>query len=65
MDAFILERRVLGNTIGGRSHHIKLINYRIALQRVWPNRSELSGIDRKMAKQILQDIQNALSNYKR
>ncbi|MEM8940443.1 MAG: hypothetical protein AAGC64_13980, partial [Bacteroidota bacterium] len=62
MDAFRLER-LTGGTVSGKSHHTKLLNYRKALQRVWGNRSNLSPSDRQITKQLLQDIQNALSGY--
>ncbi|WP_114752777.1 hypothetical protein [Pleomorphovibrio marinus] len=62
MDAFRLEK-LTGGTVGGKSHHTKLLNYRTALQRVWGNRANLSPSDRQITKQLLQDIQNALSGY--
>ncbi len=62
MDAFRVEQ-LTGGTVGGKSHHTKLLNYRTALQKVWSNRANLSPSDKQITKQLLQDIQNALSGY--
>mgnify|MGYP007089154426 CR=1 FL=1 len=62
MDAFRLEQ-LTGGTVGGKTHAIKLLNYRTALQKVWSNRANLSAGDRQITKQLLGDIQNALSGH--
>jgi hypothetical protein len=62
MDAFRLEL-LTGGTVGGKTHATKLLNYRTALQRVWSNRAKLSAGDRQITKQLLRDIQNALSGH--
>lgn len=62
MDAFRLEQ-LTGAKVGGKTHGTKLIQYRTALQRLWKNRANLSASDRKTVKQLLNDIQNALSGY--
>ena len=62
MDAFRLEQ-LTGGTVGGKTHATKLLNYRTALQRVWSNRANLSAGDRQITKQLLGDIQNALSGH--
>ena len=64
MDAFRLEQ-LTGGTVGGKTHAIKLLNYRTALQRVWGNRANLSASDRQITKQLLEDIQDALSGHSR
>lgn len=60
MDAFRLEQ-LTGGTVGGKIHATKLSNYRTALQRVWKNRGNLSEGNREITKELLTDIQNALS----
>ena len=60
MDAFRFERAT-GQLVGGRSHHTKLLDYRNGLQKLWRNRGNLSVGDRQIVKQLLGDIQNALS----
>lgn len=62
MDAFRLEQ-LTGVPVGGKPHAIKLFNYRPGLQRLWSNRANLSAGDRQITKQLLGDIQNALSGY--
>jgi hypothetical protein len=62
MDAFRLEQQT-GVAVGGKMHTTKLLNYRTALQRVWNNRDNLSAGDRQITKQLLGDIQNALSGH--
>ncbi len=61
MDAYRLEK-LTGGTVGGKLHMQKLIIYRKGLLNVWKNRSQLNSMDRQITKQLLQDIQNALSN---
>ena len=47
MDAFRFEQKT-GLLVGGKSHSIKLLNYRTALQRLWRSRSNLSEGDKKI-----------------
>ncbi len=60
MDAYRFEM-LTGATVGGKSHGIKLVEYRTALQKLWSNRSSLSQNDRAVVKHLITDIQNALS----
>lgn len=62
MDAFRLEQ-LTGGTVGGKTHATKILNYRTALQKIWRNRVNLSTGDRQITKQLLRDIQNALSGH--
>lgn len=62
MDAYRLEQ-LTGGTVGGKSHAKKIIDYRKALQRMWSDRANLSSGDRQITKQLLEDIQNALSGH--
>jgi hypothetical protein len=62
MDAYRLEQ-LTGGAVGGKNHTKKLFDYRSALQRVWRNRAALSAGDRQITKQLLGDIQNALSGF--
>lgn len=62
MDAFRLEQ-LTGRTVGGKVHSTKLLNYRNALRRLWNDRANLSVGDKQITKQLLGDIQNALSGY--
>ena len=62
MDAFRFEQKT-GQLVGGKSHSIKLLNYRTALQRLWRSRSNLSEGDKKIVKRLLTDVQNALSGH--
>jgi len=60
MDAYRLEQ-LTGGTVGGKTHGTKLLQYRTALQRLWNNRTNLSATDKQIVKELLTDIQNALS----
>ena len=60
MDAYRLEQ-LTGTKVGGKSHAIKLSNYRTALLKIWSNKANLSFSDKQIVKQLLGDIQNALS----
>lgn len=62
MDAFRLEQ-LTGGIVGGKSHSTKLLNYRTALRRLWNDRTNLSTGDSQITKQLLGDIQDALSGY--
>ena len=61
-EAFRFEQKT-GQLVGGKSHSIKLLNYRTALQRLWRSRSNLSEGDKKIVKRLLTDVQNALSGH--
>jgi hypothetical protein len=60
MDAFRYEQ-LTGLTIRGRSHGQKILDYRKALQKLWHNRQDLSNSEKQVVKELLKDIQNALS----
>ena len=60
MDAYRYEQAT-GLAVGGRTHGQKLLDYRRALQKLWKDRSNLSSGDKQTVKQLLKDIQNALS----
>ena len=60
MDAFRLEQ-LTGVSVGGKTHGTKLIQYRKALQKLWKDKHNLSDNDKQIVKQLLDDIQNALS----
>lgn len=60
MDAFRFEQ-MTGQAVGGRTHGQKLLDYRNALQKLWNNRSNLNSGDKQTVKQLLKDIQDALS----
>lgn len=62
MDAFRLEQ-LTGGTVSGKTHSKKLLDYRKGLQNVWDDRANLSTGDRQITKQLLGDIQNALSGH--
>ncbi|HLR38291.1 MAG TPA: hypothetical protein VK084_09605, partial [Chitinophagaceae bacterium] len=62
MDAFRYEQ-LTGKALFGKTHGIKLLNYRTALIKLWHNRSSLTAVDKQVVKRLLIDIQNALSGY--
>jgi RHS repeat-associated protein len=53
--------RDTGELVGGSNHAQKLYDTRRGLQKLWNNKSNLSKEDRQIVKQVLTDIQNALS----
>ena len=61
MDAVRLEK-LTGQSVGGKFHSQKLIESRNGLLKLWKNRDTLSGSDRKVIKELLINIQDALSN---
>lgn len=59
MDAYRVEQ--IFQNLMGKTHGIKLINYRTALLKLWKNRSSLAPGEKEIIKRLLTDIQNALS----
>lgn len=49
-----------GLNVGGKTHAIKLLNYRSALMKIWKVRSTLNRFDKRAVKELLKDIQYAL-----
>jgi hypothetical protein len=59
MSAFRFEQAT-GLAVGGRTHAIKLLNYRSALMKIWKARANLNSFDKRITKELLKDIQHAL-----
>jgi len=59
MSAFRFEQAT-GLLVGGKTHAIKLLNYRTALTKIWKARANLNSFDKRITKELLKDIQNAL-----
>ncbi|MDU1893086.1 MAG: RHS repeat-associated core domain-containing protein [Dysgonomonas sp.] len=62
MDAFRLEV-LSGVAVNGKTHGTKLIMYRTALQKLWDKKSSLTKEEQVIVKQLLTDIQDALSGF--
>ena len=62
MDAYRMERKT-GLPVGKKFHTEKMYIYRKGLLNLWRKKGQLSVADRKIVKDLLKDIQDALSNY--
>jgi hypothetical protein len=59
MDALRYER-LTGNLLSPAGHTKKVLDYRTNLMKLWEQRSKLNATDRRIIRELLMDIQNAL-----